>query len=190
MKKIAIIAILLTAFTFSAKAQWFEFEENAAEDFTLGFNFGKIGYNFEGNHIDENIMDWGYGASFSLVGFYLDFMYQHPEHAFDKISQDVHEDNTALAINFGYKIPVLRWLRITPIVGYSNETYGETDCAHMETGNNSIFNKYTALARVNHFNYGVGLSLKPFGWLELGVVATAHAAYANLSVNFIGLNDF
>ncbi len=188
MKKIAIIAVLFTTFTFSAKAQWFDFSENY-NDFTIGFNGGVVGYDFNGT-LDKNIADAGFGISVSLLGVYVDFIYQQPEHKFgNKITPMVYYDHSALTINAGYKIPVTNWLNITPLLGYSNETYGETDCStiNVEYESNSVYHDYNVTERFNHFNYGLGLSFKPTDWIELGGVCTAHAVYGNISLNLLGL---
>ena len=192
MKKLTIIAMLLTAFTFSAKAQWFDFSQNY-KDFTIGFNAGVVGYDFVGGQIDKNIASFGSGISFSLLGVYVDFIYQSPEHKWgNKIESKVYNDHTALTINAGYKIPVTNWLNITPLLGYSNETYGETDCstANVDYESRSIYHPYTVNERYSHFNYGLGLSFKPTKWIELGGVCTAHAIYGNLSLNLLGMADY
>ena len=194
MKKLAIVAVLLTAFTFSAKAQWFDFSENL-KDLTIGVNAGAVGYdyNISGNpHLNKNIADFGCGVSVSLLGLYVDFIYQSPEHEWgNKITPDIYHDHTALTINAGYKIPVLHWLNVTPVIGYSNETYGETDCSTINVNfeSQSIYHDYTVKERYSHFNYGLGLSFKPTDWIEFGGVCTAHAVYGNISFNLLGLKD-
>ena len=188
MKKIAILAVLLSMVTASAQAQWFDLSNNA-KDFTLGLNLGVVGYHFNGQ-IDKTYADFGYGISASLGGIYLDFMYQSPEHRWTKQYQALkYRDHTALTINVGYKIPVLSWLNITPLIGYSNETEGWTDCstAHVDYESRSIYHDYDRETIRNHFNYGLGISVKPIKWLEIGGVCTAHAVYGNLSLNLMGL---
>ena len=188
MKKLAIIAVLLTAFTFSAKAQMFDFSRNS-DDFCIGFNAGVVGYDFNNGKLDKNIAGFGLGASISVRGIYVDFIYQKPEHQWGKKFTEIYDDHTALTINAGYKIPVTYWLSVTPLVGYSNETFGETDCAtvDLEQDNRSFFHTYKANERFDHFNYGLGLSFKPFEFLEFGGVCTSHAVYGNISLNLIGL---
>lgn len=190
MKKLALIAVLLTAFSFSAKAQMFDFSQNK-NDFCVGLNAGVVGYDFDG-HINKNIADFGMGLSVSLLGVYIDFMYQSPEHRIgNKIEPKVYNDHTALTINAGYKIPVTSWLNITPLIGYSNETTGITDCStiNVDFENRSIYHDYNRETLTSHFNYGLGLSFKPFSFLEIGGVCTSHAVYGNLSLNLIGLKD-
>ena len=189
-KRSIILVALLALMTFSAKAQWFDFSQNIT-DVTIGLNAGVVGYHFNGQ-IDKTYADLGFGASVSLLGCYIDFIYQSPEHRWgNKISPDKYRDHTALTINAGYKIPVLPWLNVTPLIGYSNETTGWTDCStiNVDYESHSIYHDYNRDGIFNHFNYGAGLSVKPISWLEIGGVCTAHAVYGNLSVNLMKLKN-
>lgn len=177
---------MLALMTYSAKAQWFDFSQNR-NDASIGFNAGVVGYHFGNGQIDKTYANFGWGASISLLGVYVDFIYQRPEHKWgNKITPDIYYDHTALTINIGYKIPVTSWLNVKPLIGYSNETMGWTDCStvNVDYENHSIYHDYKCETINSHFNYGVGLSVKPISWLEIGGVCTAHAVYGNLSVNF------
>lgn len=187
MKKSSIILVALLALTIgSVKAQWFDFSQNMS-DVTIGVNVGVVGYHFNGQ-IDKTFSGLGVGASVSLVGVYMDFIYRSPEHKWDKtVTLAEYPDQTALTINMGYKIPVTSWLNLIPLVGYSNETSGRTigNSINVDTENHSIYHDYVRDEIYNHFNYGVGLSVKPINWLEIGGVCTAHAVYGNLSFNLM-----
>ena len=190
MKKLAILAVLFTMMTVNAQAQWFDFDNNA-NDFTIGLNVGTVGYRFTGN-IDDTYNGMGVGISLSFAGIYLDFIYQSPEHRWsNKIAPLVYEDHTALTINAGYKIPVLKWLYVTPVIGYSNETTGLTDCTtiNINQENHSIYHDYDREHIYHHFNYGLGISFKPTRWFEFGSICSAHAVYGNISLNLIGLSN-
>ena len=190
MKKVALFAVLFSMMTVSAKAQWFDFSQNSM-DASLGVNAGMVGYHFNGQ-IDKTYNNFGIGASVSLVGIYMDFIYQSPKHKWDRtVTQQEYPDQTALTINVGYKIPVLPWLNLIPLIGYSNETYGRTlgNSIGVDTETHSIYHDYVRDGMFNHFNYGAGLSLKPISWLEIGGVCTAHAVYGNLSVNLMKLKN-
>lgn len=185
MKKTALIALLLSLMTIHAKAQWFDFSQNDY-DVTVGVNVGAVGYDFNGSSIDKTFADLGVGVSASFLGVYVDFIYQSPEHRWgNKIEQMVYDDHSALTINAGYKIPVLPWLTLIPMIGYSNETTGKTDCStiNVDYENHSIYHDYDVEHRFNHFNYGAGLSVKVIDWLEIGGVCTSHAVYGNISFN-------
>lgn len=185
--KSIIMVALLAMMTMSVKAQWFDFSQNQ-NDASIGLNLGAVGYHFNGSHTDKTYSDLGYGVSLSLLGFYADFMYQPPAHRWDsKVSPIVYHDHTALTINMGYKIPVTSWMNITPLIGYSNETIGRTDCSsiNIDFENQSVYHDYDADEIHSHFNYGAGLSFKLFDVIEIGGVCTAHATYGNVSVNLM-----
>lgn len=185
-KKTIILFALLVLGLGNAKAQWFDFSNNKT-DFTVGVNLGVVGYDFDGQ-LHKDLAGFGTGVSASLMGVYIDFIYQSPEHRWtSKIAPDLYQDHTALTINVGYKIPVLPWLNVTPMIGYSNETTGITDCStiNLDYESHSIYHDYDRETIDNHFNYGIGLSFKPISWLEIGGVCTSHAVYGNLSVNLM-----
>ena len=190
MKKKSIILVALLVLSFSLKAQLFDFRNNLS-DFSIGFNLGVVGYDYAPGQIDKTYSGLGTGVSLSVLGVYLDFMYQSPEHRWgNKITPIMYKDHTALTINVGYKIPVTYWLNVTPLIGYSNETTGWTDCSTINVDDNhSIYHDYDVEHRYNHFNYGLGLSVKPISWLEIGGVCTSHAVYGNLSVNLMKLPE-
>ena len=78
MKKVALFMALFTMVTLSAKAQWFNLSNNM-NDVTIGLNLGAVGYDFDGRQINNAYNGFGIGASFSLLGVYVDFIYQSPE---------------------------------------------------------------------------------------------------------------
>ena len=179
---LVVAAILLLAG--NLKAQIFDFSQNLT-DVTIGFNLGSVGYDFNG-HIDKTYAGFGGGVNVSILGVYIDFIYQNPKHRYDrKVTFTEYHDHTALTINVGYKIPVTSWMNLTPLIGYSNETSGVTlgNSIGVESENHRIFHDYRRDAIYNHFNYGVGLSFKPFRLLEIGGVVTSHAVYGNISIN-------
>lgn len=190
MKKAFLLTALMAVFFGTAKAQFLDFSQNR-QDITIGFNLGAVGYHFDGQ-INKTYVGFGGGVSVSFMGVYVDFIYQSPEHRWgNKITPDMYYDHTALTINAGYKIPVLSWLNVTPLIGYSNETEGWTDCGtiNVDYENHSVYHDYDVENRYNHFNYGVGVSVKPIEWLEVGGVCTAHAVYGNISLNLMNLKD-
>ena len=194
MKKKSILIIALLAFMVgSAQAQWFDFSNNQRA--SIGLNLGCVGYHFgnDGNHtgsdgIDKPYTGFGVGISMSLAGVYADFIYQSQEHRFSHVVYDPSNpyfpgwnDHTALTINLGYQIPVQPWLFVTPLIGYSNETYGLTKVGTVHVEDDELVHDYELAERFNHFNYGLGLTVKPFKHVEIGAVATAHAVYGNIS---------
>ena len=184
MKKSIILVALFALTMGTAKAQLFDFAYNR-HNASIGINLGVVGYHFGQGQIDKTYSGFGLGANLTLAGVYLDFIYQSPEHHWDrKVSPIVYHDHTALTINVGYKVPVTHWLFITPMVGYSNETTGLTDCStiNVDYERRSIYHDYKRQTINNHFNYGVGLSLKLFKFIEIGGVCTSHAVYGSIAL--------
>ena len=184
MKKVALFVVLFTMMTFSAKAQWFDFSNNHRA--SIGLNLGVVGYDFTSQGLDKNIASFGFGANVSVAGVYVDFIYQNPEHRWDrKITEQEYPDQTALTINLGYQIPVLSWLYVTPLIGYSNETWGRTlgNSIGVDSESHSIYHDYERDRIDNHFNYGLGLMFRPIEAFEIGAVATSHALYGTISVS-------
>lgn len=181
MKKVALLAVLFSLITFSAKAQWFDFSNN--NSVSIGFNAGAVGYHLGNKGLNTDYLGVGFGASVTLQGAYIDFIYQSPEHRYSSlVGVDDWNDHTALSINVGYQIPVLHWLYVTPMIGYSNETTGLTLANQITAEHSEIVHKYERDHIYNHFNYGIGLTVKPLEWLGIGGVATSHALYGNISL--------
>lgn len=183
-KKSILLVAMLALLVGTAKAQWLNLSNNQRA--SIGLNLGVVGYNLNSQGLDKSIANFGIGANVSFAGIYLDFIYQNPEHRWDrKITQQEYPDQTALTINLGYQIPVLSWLYVTPLIGYSNETWGRTlgNSIGVDTESHSIYHDYVRDRINNHFNYGVGVMFRPIEVIEIGAVATSHALYGTISVS-------
>ena len=179
-RKSLILIAVLAMMTFSAKAQWLDFTNNVRA--SIGLNFGCVGYQLDSHGLNRGFADFGMGACLSIGGVYVDFIYQSPEHRFsNEVGVPDWNDHTALTINAGYQVPLLKWLFVTPLVGYSNETTGITRANNIHAENSSIVHKYERQHIYHHFNYGVGVMVRPIQWVEIGAVATSHAIYGNIS---------
>lgn len=179
MKKSIFIALLMVA-TMSASAQWFDFKSNN-ELAEVGFVTGPVG-------LKCNYSGWGYGGSVNICGVYIDFLYTGPEHKFDNhVLPVLYDDTAALAINIGYQIPVLPWLRVMPVVGHCHTSAGLTDATtvNIEVENESarMYHDFEVTSRRHYFNYGGGLVIQPVKWVSLYGVYTVHAIYGGISVN-------
>ncbi len=182
MKKVALFAVMFSLMTLSGKAQWFDFSNNRRA--SIGGNLGVVGYDLTSKSVEKNLSGFGTGINLSISGLYLDFIYQSPQHRWDRhVTQAEYDDHTALAINVGYQIPVTSWLYVTPLIGYSNETTGKTigNSIGIDVQRRSIYHEYKRLTMENHFNYGVGLMFRPIEMLAIGAVASSHALYGTIS---------
>jgi opacity protein-like surface antigen len=195
MKKIALIAVLLSMMTISAQAQWFDFSQNMNRA-VVGLNTGLVGYRSVqdlGNAETWDFADVGVGASIAIAGVYLDFIYVTPDHRFDHHVGNVDwPDHSALTINAGYQIPIYRdYVFITPMIGFSRVTTGITkgDEIGVDPDSWSIYHEYEAQWHRHDFNYGAGLSVVPCKWFEINATCTAHAAYLGVAFNVMNYKD-
>ena len=186
--KIILFAVLLAFVGNSANAQLFDLASNK-DRLTVGFQLGSAGVN-----TDYGGFAWGVSAS--LVGVYLDFLIAGPQHQNDKhVNNILWQDDEAFTINVGYQIPVLPWLRVAPIIGYCQTNYGLTDMStvniHIDPNarRGSIYHSYYPQKRFHEFNYGAGLFLQPFRYIELYGVYTARSIYGGISLNLTALAD-
>ena len=186
MKKVTVLAVLLSLMTISAKAQWFDLSQNLNRA-VVGFHTGLVGYH-EVNDISEmSLSDLGVGLSFNIAGVYADFLYVTPDHMYDShIVMTDWEDHDAFVINVGYQFPVYKnYVFITPLIGWSRVSTGITEGNNIgvDPESRSIFHKYHSTWHRNDFNYGGMLTVVPCKYFDINATFTAHAAYAGISFN-------
>lgn len=202
-KKIILFAALLAAVGTTANAQWFDFSNNNS-DFTVGITLGQAG---TGAGVSP-APDWnkpyagfGIGASVSICGVYIDCLINGLEHQYDNhvISADspnkMVPDQRAFTVNFGYRIPVLSWLRVAPILGYSQTSYGYCDYSSVNIETNSessssrMYHDYIVSEDFDEFNFGGGIFIQPIPYFELSFVGTKRAIYGGIVINLSSLVD-
>ena len=195
MKKIALIAVLLSMMTISANAQWFDFSENMNRA-AVGLNTGLVGYRNVSDLANADTWDFadvGVGVSVAVAGVYVNFVYVNPDHRFDShIIMGNWDDHSALTINAGYQIPIYKnYVFITPMIGLSRVTTGYTEGNNIgvDVESESIYHKYTATWHRNDFNYGAGITVAPCTWFEINASCTAHAATLGIGFNVMNYQD-
>lgn len=180
MKKIIILSALLTSSLF-ANAQVFDFSSNNGR-IEAGFCAGLAGYG-------TKYQGLGSGACASIFGGYLDYIQYGPQHRYSSVITDEDwDDSVALSINLGYQIPVLPWLRVMPLVGYTQTNEGKTKGNEMDYDSDETFSWYhpykvTKGSRIHRFNYGGGISIQPVKWFSLSFMYTHDAIYGGISIN-------
>ena len=134
------------------------------------------------------------GANILVKGFYLDYLSSSPEHRYSPASDTKWNDHKALCINAGYQFPILKWLRVMPLVGYAQTNDGITDASktyweYDEYSSGTDYHPYkvTPGSRLHYFNYGGGLSIQPCKWFSINAVATRHAIYGGIGINLLAL---
>ena len=176
---LSLVAVLLLSF--SLNAQFLDFRQNNERGF-LGVQLGQAGSG-------TDYHDFGFGVSMSVYGLYVDFLLAPPEYTDDNhLINELWDDDEAYTINFGYQIPILPWLRVAPIIGYSQCNYGYTDIGTLnqhieEDGDISNSHDYVVEKRFHELNYGGALFVELFGNIELYGVYTRRAIYGGISLN-------
>ena len=194
MKKTLLIVALVAA-TMGANAQWFDFKNNVHR-YEVGINLGMTG-------INTGFQDLGWGASVSAWGVYLDFTSAGPMYKYDNRVASMNDpenlrlipDSTTTTINLGYQIPVLPWLRIMPLIGFTVNTSGHTDMATHNAQTSSdgeyvnveLYHDYIRDYRWSYFNYGGGLVISPVKWVSIYGVYTPRAIYGGVTFNLSAL---
>ena len=197
MKKLIIIAVLLSlAAALKAQSiigagieyekQLFEFSLNTKR-FEVGINVGQAG-SF------SDYARFGMGANILIGGVYLDFIEAEPQHRYtSRVTDTKWNDNASFCINAGYQIPILKWLRIMPLVGYGQTNDGITDGSSIEISSSdeglSWYHRYkvTPGSRTHYFNYGGGLSIQPSRWFSVNLVATRCGIYAGIALDVLSI---
>lgn len=186
MKKVALIAVLFSLMSLSAKAQWFDLTQNLNRG-VVGFHTGLVGYNNVNDIPDLSLSDLGVGLSLNVAGVYLDFVYVTPDHMYDShVTDTIWNDHDAFVINIGYQIPIYKnYVFVTPLIGWSRVSTGKTEGNNIgfDTESQSIFHKYHSKWHRNDFNYGGMLTVAPCKYFEINAIFTAHAAYAGIAFN-------
>ncbi|MBO4634218.1 MAG: hypothetical protein J5669_02465 [Bacteroidales bacterium] len=135
---------------------------------------------------------FGMGANILYNGFYLDFIEADPQHKYNnEISDTDWNDTCAFAINIGYQIPILSWLRIMPLVGYAQTNEGITNGSSLnlsaDSDSISWYHDYkvTPGSRTHYFNYGGGISVQPCRWFSINLIGTRCALYGGFGLNLL-----
>lgn len=180
MKKIILIAAVM-AVAMSASAQWFNFSNNK-ERLDIGAHFGEGGRGC-------NYTALGGGVSLAVYGVYIDFFNSSPQHKYDNhVLPQLYNDTSILAINLGYQIPVLPWLRVMPLIGHCHTSAGITDASTVNIDvdgeyNARIYHDFNVTRRWHYLNFGGGIFVQPIEWLNIYAVYTSTAVYGGLSLS-------
>ena len=185
MKRLIISLVLLSA-TVCAHAQFFDFSSNVHR-YEMGLNFGQMAFNTQ-------YARFGMGMNLLAWGVYLDFNKTDAQHKYDgKFSDTQWNDDEFFNISLGYQIPILRWFRVMPLVGYAQTNEGITDAStiNIKTGeeSSSVYHTYTVTpgTRVHYFNFGGGISIQPLKWFSINFAYTRYAIYGGFAIDIDAL---
>lgn len=186
MKKVFILIALISVAVSASAQKMFDFESNTMR-LEAGLNIGQAG-SF------TPYARWALGANLLAFGVYVDYLKAEPQHKYadaGEISDAKWDDTVAFCINAGYQIPILKWLRIMPLVGYAQTNEGITDGSKLrvDADEDSIdfYHPYkvTEGTRTHYFNYGGGVSVQPCKWFSINLCATRTALYGGVGINFM-----
>lgn len=149
MKKFLCLLFVLIVGTNGIKAQSFK-ETFKSENKHIGFgvHFGAIGQT-------EDLGLQVLMANLTVYGFYFDIGGWPRSHG-DDVRVEEWDDDEAFMFHVGYQLPVTKWLRFVPMVGYAHDATGTTNGHHWTTSNNGINNKFEVDDKFSKFDYGLG----------------------------------
>lgn len=184
MKRV-LLTVVLAAISLGASAQVFDFSLNSPR-FELGLNLGQA-------EPFSSYKDFGMGVSLLAWGVYADMFIANAQHKYDHhVSDTQWNDTEAVSVNLGYQVPVVKWLRIMPLVGYSQTNDGITDGSTINFSSSDSGTTFshdyivTPGSRRHYFNYGGGLSIQPLKWFSINAIVTRHAIYGGIAIDFFG----
>ena len=119
-------------------------EENRKLSF--GFHFGAVG---QAQDLGLQIIM----GSVTFHGVYVDFGGWPQGHGSD-VRVDKWDADRAFIFHVGYQVPIARWLKVTPMIGYACDETGYTDGSDWRVTDSGIHNKFHADKEVKGFDYG------------------------------------
>ena len=191
---ITIIFLLSLAIGANAQAVYAEVgKEYKLFDFQLNAKRLEFGVNFGQAGSFSPYADFAMGANLLVNGIYVDFLASDPEHKYARTSDTKWNDHVVFCINAGYQIPILKWLRIMPVIGYAQTNDGITDASRtiwdVDEYSSNTYHPYkvTKGSRSHYFNYGGGLSIQPCKWFSINLIGTAHAIYGGVGIDLLSV---
>lgn len=122
------------------------------------------------------------GINLSIWGIYADVFFSPAAHT-DDTGVDTWEDDQGIATHIGYQIPIRRWLRLIPVVGYCKVSEGETDGSDYYINDSGVHNAFTANWSEGGVDFG-GLMVLHFGIINIYLGGTTSSAYGGVGFEF------
>ena len=113
---------------------------------SFGLHFGAIG---QAQDLGLQIIV----GSVTFYNVYVDFGGWPQAHGSD-VRIDKWDEDRAYLFHAGYQVPVTRWLKVTPMIGYACDETGYTDGSDWRVTDSGIHNKFHADKEVKGFDYG------------------------------------
>ena len=123
-----------------------------------------------------------FALSTTIYGFYFDVGVCPSSHESD-VRVDKWDDNKALMFHAGYQLPLTKWLRVIPIIGYSHYASGTTDGSNYHVTSNGIHNEFTADESFSKFDYGTAAVFN-MNHINLQATITRYSWYLGVGYEF------
>ena len=183
MKRTLLTILLAICSIVAANAQYFDLSLNQGR-YEVGINLSQVATNTKYSRLTL-------GGSMMAWGVYLDITTALPQHRYDNTVSDTKwNDDKAVLINAGYQVPLLKWFRIMPLVGYMQTNEGITDASKLnaEADDTSITlyhpYKVTPGTRTHYFNFGGGISVQPLKWFSINLIYTRYSIQGGIGICF------
>lgn len=156
-----------------------------AQDRLLDYNKEisfSVGYNSNGGITalrDNNVIGVpSIYASVQIYGFYIGLSYNSGDDHSRNLGIEKYSGYRTRAYHFGYAIPICRWFKVIPIIGYSTWESGYWDGSDWAVDSEGVYNKFYADYSHKAFDYGVSLHFTIAKFINL---------YTNVTANNISL---
>lgn len=147
MKKILFICLFALIPLYINAQTIFERNKNVS----VGIQFGAVDQH---NYTKMGFQTFMVNAT--CYGVYLDIGGWPRSHKED-VRIDKWDDECCFAFHLGYQFPVLKQLKITPIMGYYKHQSEYTDGNYWKIDNYGIDNKFVVQDKLNGFDYGCNI---------------------------------
>ena len=185
MKKLIFLFILLSS-VLSINAQYKSFDFC---DHLKNIDFGlEVGAVETPSYKESNNYKFSYGLSVSIFGFYADWVGNIRNHKRD-VRVDKWDDSYSGVWHVGYKVPICKYISITPLCGQWYGSSGITNGYDWKVDNYGIVNHYENKGTITNFDYGAKIEVMinskywygtPSYGFRFGITITKYAKYGNV----------
>lgn len=170
-----LLFFFLIALSLNAKAQYSETFSFCNKSYSIGFLGGAVTFP------SDNYVMLGFNTT--IYGVYFDFGGFPRLNGEATSNTGVHDDKYSLSTHIGYQIPITKWLRIIPMIGYSMKSEGYSDTGHGSLHPGGMTTDYYETGSSNGFDYGGQLVI---GIKHLNIFGTynKHSIYGGIGYQF------
>lgn len=142
-----------------------------------GVSFG-IGYNNSGSFrlLKDDYITGVNGMSIYMFcwGAYLDVAFNTEGDQSGNMGIDIYDGYKTSAFHVGYAIPLCKWFRVIPVIGYSKWAEGYYDGSDYGVNGYGIVNRFYPRKHLNAVDYGVVLQFMIGKWVDIVVNVEAY----------------